>query len=605
LILFLTSVVCHLTSAKKAQSMKDPIINKKLPLFIPHSSMSTAVNKTGSWRFFHPKYEEKTAPCSAACPLGQDIPRIEMLASRGQLKDAFKVILDENPFPAVCGRVCFHPCEGACNRAHMDEPIAIHNLERFLGDRAICDEILANSNPRPPAAKKIAIAGAGPAGLAAAFFLARLGYGCDVFEAASEPGGLLRWGIPTYRLPREVLDYEIKRIENAGVRICCQKPVTRRLLEDLKKDYDALFIGCGYGRSFMLNIQGEEFAGDGLEFLNRLGDGEKISYFGTTAIIGGGNTAIDVARSLARLGAEPLIVYRRRIQDMPAFEPEVAMAAEEGVRIMELVTPVRIRETAGNSSSSLPGYALTLQKMKVSKKETSGRARVIPDGDDTETIPVQNIFVAIGAVAEDLWQFPDSEETKSLLLSHCCFFDQNIPLVYGGDLTSPIKSVTDAIASGKQAAMALDAYFNYGMDAIEERLVGCRVGDGQALSMDVYLENDRKSRTAHIVAFDELVTDYFEPAARSVPPTLDAAERARSFTEIESTLDNGTAREEAARCFNCGICAACDYCRLYCPEMAVEVDKARRSINMDFCKGCGVCATECPRNAMALEEEIK
>jgi Pyruvate/2-oxoacid:ferredoxin oxidoreductase delta subunit len=243
--------------------------------------------------------------------------------------------------------------------------------------------------------------------------------------------------------------------------------------------------------------------------------------------------------------------------------------------------------------------------MKVINKEISGRARVAPDGDDTATVSVQNIFVAIGAVAEDLWQFPDSDETASLSLSHCWFFDQKRPLIYGGDLTSPIKSVSDAIASGKQAAMALDVYFNYGMDAIEERLAGCRVGDGQALSMDVYLENDRKNRTAHIVAYDEIVSDYFEPAARSVPSTLDAAERARSFAEIESTLDNGIAREEAARCFNCGICTACDYCRLYCPEMAVEVKKARRSINLDFCKGCGVCATECPRNAMALEEEIK
>ena len=584
--------------------MKDPLIDRQLPLFIPHSSISTAVNKTGSWRFFHPKYEEKTAPCSAACPVGQDIPRIEMLASRGQLKDAWQTILDENPLPAVCGRVCFHPCESACNRDSMDDPISIHHLERFLGDAAITGKIKADLDPRPSTGKKVAIIGTGPAGLAAAYFVARLGYGCDVFEAASEPGGLLRWGIPAYRLPRDILEHEIARIENAGVRIHCKSSVNGRLLENLKKDYDGLFVGCGYARSFMLNIEGEEFASDGLDFLNRLGVGEKISYFGTAAIIGGGNTAIDVARSLGRLGAEPLIVYRRRIQDMPAFEPEVAMAAEEGVRIMELVAPIRIRETAGDSFSSLPGYELTLQKMKVSKKEISGRARVIPDGDETETIAVQNIFVAIGAVAEDLWQFPDSEEAKSLRLSHCHFFDQKIPLIYGGDLASPVKSVTDAIASGKQAAMALDTYFEHGTNAIEERLAGCRVGAGPALSMDVYLGKDRKNRTAHIVNYDEIVSDYFQSAARNVPSTLDAGQRIRSFTEIESTLDKNAAKEEAGRCFNCGICASCDYCRLYCPEMAVMVENARRSINMDFCKGCGVCATECPRNAMALEEEI-
>ncbi len=585
--------------------MKDSIIDKQLPLFIPHSSISTAVNKTGSWRFFHPTYEEKTAPCSAACPVGQDIPRIEMLASRGQLKDAWQTILDENPLPAVCGRVCFHPCENVCNRANMDAPVAIHHLERFLGDAALIRQTTSDIDLKTPTGKKVAIIGAGPAGLAAAYFLARLGYGCDMFEAAAEPGGLLRWGIPSYRLPRDILKHEISRIENTGVRIHCDSPVNAHILETLNKDYDGLFVGSGYARSFMLNIEGEEFAADGLEFLNRLGVGEKISYFGTAAIIGGGNTAIDVARSLARLGSAALIVYRRRIQDMPAFEPEVAMAVEEGVRIMELVTPIRIRETAGDSTSTTPGYELTLQKMKVSKKETGGRARVIPDGEGTETVNVQNIFVAIGADAETLWRFPESEETNSLIFSHCRFFDQKTPLIYGGDLASPIKSVTDAIASGKQAAMALDTYFKHGMAAIEERLAGARVGDGPALSMDIYLEKDRKNRTAHTVSFDEIVTDYFQPAARSVPSTLDAGRRVRSFSEIVATLDDSTARAEAERCFNCGICAACDYCRLYCPEMAVMVDKARRSINMDFCKGCGVCATECPRNAMALEEEIK
>ena len=585
--------------------MKDPIINKELPLFIPHSSTSTAVNKTGSWRFFHPKYEEKTAPCTAACPVGQDIPRIELLASRGQFEDAWRIILDENPFPAVCGRVCFHPCEGACNRAHMDDAIAIHHLERFLGDTAICGHTKPEVGIKQSNGKKIAIAGAGPAGLSAAYFLARLGYGCHVFEAASAPGGLLRWGIPDYRLPREILENEIRRIENTGVRISCRTPVTGRLLEKLKQDYDGLFIGCGYGHSFMLNIEGEQFASDGLEFLNRLSVGEKISYIGTSAVIGGGNTALDVARSLARLGAAPLIAYRRRIQDMPAFAPEVAMAIEEGVRIMELVSPIRIRESSVGSSSSPPGYELTLQKMKVERIVDSGRALVTPDSHDTETLTVQNIFVAIGATAEDQWRFPDSEEAESWRLSHCCFFKHKKPLIYGGDLASPSKSVSDAIASGKQAALALDLFFQHGMNVVPKGLARYRVGDGPAVSMNAFLERDRQDRSHHIVSFNEIVTDYFSPAARGVPAALAAESRIRSFNEIESTFDNTAAREEAARCFNCGICAACDYCRLYCPEMAVNVKKAQRKINMDFCKGCGVCVTECPRNAMVLEEEIK
>lgn len=281
------------------------------------------------------------------------------------------------------------------------------------------------------------------------------------------------------------------------------------------------------------------------------------------------------------------------------------MAAGEGVRIMELVTPIRIRETIGDSSFAPPGYELTLQQMKVSGKDISGRAAVVPDGDATETVAVQNVFVAIGAVAEELWQFPESEKKTDLPLSHCRLFDQKTPLVFGGDLATPVKSVSDAIASGKQAAMALDTYFQNGADAIDARLAGCRVGAGPALSMDVYLGRDRKKRTSHTVSYDEIVSDYFQPAARSVPSTLVAGQRLKSFSEIESALEDAAACNEAARCFNCGICSACDYCRLYCPEMAVVVERAQRSINMDFCKGCGVCATECPRNAMALEEEIK
>jgi len=604
-ICLLSSDFCPLSSVKKVSPMKDPIIDKKLPLFIPHSNTTTAANKTGSWRFFHPKYEEKTAPCSAACPAGQDIARIEMLASRDRLRDAWQTIIDENPFPAICGRVCFHSCESACNRAGLDEPIAIHSLERFLGDMAITAATRPAASTLSSNGKKVAIAGAGPAGLAAAYFLVRLGYGCDVYEAASQPGGLLRWGIPAYRLPRDILEHEIRRVENSGVNIFCQTPVTQRQLENIQKEYDALFIGCGYGRSLKLGIEGGDLARDGLKFLNRLHGDEKMSFQGTAAIIGGGNTAFDVARALARLGAAPLIVYRRRIPDMPAFGPEVAMAVAEGVRIMELVAPIRIRETAADATAARPCYELSLQKMKVSRQDSGGRARVIPDGDNTATITVQTIFTAIGADAEILWQFPDSEKSETLALSHCKFVEHNMPLIFGGDLTSPVKSVADAIASGKQAAMALDTYFARGTDAIEERLAGCRVGAGPALSMAVYLGEDRINRAAHIVDHAEIVTDYFQTAARSKPSILDAGQRCRSFGEIESTLDSNAARNEALRCFNCGICSACDYCRLYCPEMAVVVEDARRSIDMDFCKGCGVCATECPRNAMALEEEIK
>ena len=578
---------------------------KQLPLFIPHSSISTQVNKTGSWRFFHPKFDEKTASCSAACPLGQDIARIEMLTSWGLLKDAWQTILNENPFPAICGRVCFHPCQSVCNRAHMDEPIAIHHLERFLGDSAISAGRKADLKMKPANGKKVAIAGAGPAGLAAAYFLTRLGYGCDVFEARSEPGGLLRWGIPAYRLPRDILNEEINRVKDLGVTIHCQTPVTENLLEKIRNEYNALFIACGYERSISLKIQGAELTYDGLEFLRKLDPTQKSPFCGTAAIVGGGNTAIDVARSLARLGVKPLIAYRRRMEDMPAFKLEIAMAVQEGVKIIELVAPIRIQKNTKDASISHPTYKLTLQQMKIGKEKTAGRASVVPDGEKTKSINVQDIFVAIGAKVETLWHFLESEETKTWDLRHCRFIEQKIPVFFGGDLTSPVKSVTDAVASGKQAAMALDTYFKKGLDAVEKRLAACRVGAGPAMSMDTYLGGDRKYRNGHIVDPDEIVFDYFQSAPRVIPSSLDAPLSIRSFEEINTTYVNDAAKKEAARCFNCGICNACDFCRLYCPEMAVIIDKAERRINLDYCKGCGVCATECPRNAMTLEEEIK
>ena len=243
--------------------------------------------------------------------------------------------------------------------------------------------------------------------------------------------------------------------------------------------------------------------------------------------------------------------------------------------------------------------------MKVGKEKIAGRAWVVPDGEKTETIDVQDIFVAIGAKAETIWHFLKAEEPNILDLRHCRLIEQKIPVVFGGDLTSPDKSVTDAIASGKQAAMALDTYFEKGLDAVEIRLAACRVGAGPAISMDTYLGGNRKYRNGHIVDPDEIVSDYFQSAPRVIPSSLDAQLSIRSFEEISATYVNDAAKKEAARCFNCGICNACDFCRLYCPEMAVIVDKAERRINLDYCKGCGVCATECPRNAMALEEEIK
>jgi NADPH-dependent glutamate synthase beta subunit-like oxidoreductase/Pyruvate/2-oxoacid:ferredoxin oxidoreductase delta subunit len=579
--------------------------HNKIPLFLPHSSASTVTNKTGSWRYVQPVYAEKTSPCSAACPAGEDIGRVEMLASRNLIQQAWETILEENPFPAVCGRVCFHNCESACNRGQMDDPVAIHHLERFIGDAAISNQEIPQIEILPDNGKKVAIAGSGPSGLGAAYFLTRLGFACEVFEAQSEPGGILRWGIPTYRLPRNVLQKEISRIEKLGVTIHCRTPLSAETLQAFKTRYDAVFIGCGHGRAINLQIEGAQKAINGLQFLYNIRAQREMSLNTkrTAAVVGGGNTAIDVARTLARLEIVPIIVYRRRRQDMPAFGPELHMALDEGVKLKTLLTPIAIKDAGSNSADHQTSYVVRLQKMKVSATEIEGRARVVPDGDKTETLPVDYIFCAIGAEPEAPWYQAPTGESPHLDFSHCKLINDDIPIAYGGDLTNRVKSVADAIASGKQAAIALDTYFKSGWDAVKKAVTGCQIGPGPNVSMTIYLGKERKDRSPHIVPYNEINTHYFKSAARVKTTVLPLEDRIQSFLPVESTLAKQAALEEASRCFNCGICNACDYCRLFCPEMSVIVEDERRHINLDYCKGCGLCVAECPRNAMALKEE--
>ena len=577
--------------------VQEPENGKKIPLFISRSHILTDVNKTGSWRYVRPIYREKTAPCSAACPAGQDIPRIEMFFNQDQYEDALNTILIENPFPSVCGRVCFHPCERVCNRAGLDEPVAVHDLERFVGDAAVRGELKPGLKKLPANGKTVCIIGAGPAGMAAGYFLSLMGYSCDIYETRSEPGGILRWGIPRYRLPESVLTHEIGRIKQYGLKISCNTPVTHDFVEDARNRYQAVFIACGHGRSLKMNIPGEHMADDGLDYLNRLRKGDTAALTTRAAVIGGGNTAIDVARSLVRQGTKATLIYRRQKQDMPAFKEEVEMAVEEGVIIMELFSPVNIEKHDEE-------FDLSLQKMKTSGMETDrGRSRVIPDGGPVHHFRTQKIFTAIGAEPADPWLSPLQKNDATLHLSHCTLADSDPPLLFGGDLTNAIKSVPDAVASGKQAAMAIDIFFKQGGHAITDRLNSCRVGNGPALSMARYMGERHGDKNADVVSFDHINLDYFPREPRAEIKMLDLDDRVRSFDEIKTTLTIDQALKESRRCFNCGICNGCDNCRIFCPEIAVTLNAGERRIDLDYCKGCGICVVECPRSAMELQEE--
>ena len=584
--------------AEKAQARSE----SESPIHImPRSTLSTEANKTGSWRYLRPRYEEKTAPCSAACPAGEDIGKIEMLTAQGLFKEAWETILRENPFPGICGRVCFHPCERSCNRGEFDDPIAIHALERFLADTAERYDLKPLMERLPARPEKVAVVGAGPSGLAAAWFLSQLGYACDVFEASGEAGGILRWGIPLYRLPLAALQREIAQVVAQGVRIHTGRPVTAELLRDLGNAYQAVYLACGHGKTTALRVPGEEMdgVGDGLEFLRRVRGGEQPAVSGVSAVIGGGNTAVDVARTIVRLGGEALILYRRRRQDMPAFGDEVQMALDEGVQLRELVAPERIEKDGGR-------VLVTLRQMRIAGEE-GGRGRIEPDGDKTSQVVVDRMFKATGAEAAEGWYNPPEAAKGVLALSHCALSirDGRPTLAWGGDLTNDVKSVVHAVASGKQAAIALDTLFREGPDSILLKLEACTVGNGPSLSMEIHMGGERRLRNRHVVAYGEINTDYFRYTPRMTQPRLVREERARSFAEIDLRVSGNIAMREAERCFNCGLCNQCDNCHLFCPDLSVirGKDGQGRHINYDYCKGCGLCVVECPRNAMTLEEE--
>lgn len=568
-------------------------------LLIPRSCLTTEGNKTGSWRFLRPRYEDKTAPCAAGCPAGEDIPKIEMLAAQGLFQEAWEVVLRENPFPAVCGRVCFHPCEGACNRGEYDAAVAVHTLERFLSDTAARYDYRPSLTRLPDRKERIAVAGAGPAGLATAHFLTLLGYSCDVFEAAPEAGGVLRWGIPAYRLPEEALRQDLRRLEEEGVRIFTGRPADKPFFAEAAGRYQAVILACGHGRGQSLSIPGEREVGvvEGLDFLRKIREGATPSCEGLTAVIGGGNTAVDVARSVIRLGGKVVIYYRRRRQDMPAFADEVRMALEEGVGLEELVSPAA-------ASRDGEEIVLSLRQMIVMGAEGSGRARVVPDGDKNIEVRVRRIIRAIGAGQEAAWMTPGEGDADVFAFSHCRLIlrEGKIPIVFGGDLTNATKSVAHAVASGKQAAIALDAFFRGGAEAILSELRDCAVGDGTALSMEIHLGGERRLRSPHVVGYTEINTDHFGFAPQLNRPRLLVEERVRSFAEIDLKISVGLAMKEAERCFNCGLCNGCDNCWLFCPDVAVIREGEERRINYDYCKGCGICVVECPRDAMFLGE---
>ncbi len=566
------------------------------------SSTSTLVTHTGSWKYMRPEYHDRVAPCNQGCPVGIDIEGYMALLREGRLTDAADLLLRENPMPATTGRVCHHPCESACNRRELDGAVAIHAVERMLGDFALERELAAP--PVSPRGTAVAVVGSGPAGLACAYHLARLGHRVTVFEAAAEAGGMLRLGIPEYRLPRVVLDREINRIRAAGVTIHCGVRVGSEDLPwgTLLARFDATFLASGAHVSRPLGVAGETAIGvrAGLDFLKEVNRGGRPSIGDVVVTVGGGNTAIDCARTARRLGARSTILYRRTRAEMPAIAQEIDEAEREGVEFVFLAAPV------GFTLDGDRLRAIECTRMQLGPPDESGRRRPVPT-DERFTLPADTVLTAIGEAID-----PDGlplAGTGTAIPTDMWGQTARAGVFAGGDLAEQPRSVADALGAGKRAAIGIDRHLRERAGApLEHREPDAlRLGGRGNLSMTRWRDDDPVPRVAplnEVVTYEDLNPAHFERANRHEDWSLPLEAAVGGFDEVNRGLDRPAGLAEARRCFNCGVCNECELCLIFCPDVAIT----RRNghgflIDLTYCKGCGVCVTECPRGAMLLTRE--
>ncbi len=522
--------------------------------------------RTGPFRIQRPVYVDLLPPCNNACPAGEDIQGWLTHAQAGRMYEAFQHLIRENPMPAVHGRVCYHPCEDSCNRARLDSTVSIHAVERHLGDRAI-EEGWQVEFEAEPTGRRILVVGAGPSGLSAAYHLRRLGHDVEIRDAGPFAGGMMHFGIPKYRLPRDILEAEVKRIENMGVKIVLNHKVEDVMAEKRNGGFDAVFIAVGAHLSKRTEIPGRD-AGkvlDAVSFLKDVETGDVPKLGRRVAVYGGGNTAMDAARTLKRLGVEPMIIYRRDKEHMPAHTFEADEAEEEGVKIHWLRTIKEVDESK-----------FTVEVMRVDEngrpqptgefEELEANDLILALGQDTDTAFMRNIpgieFKWDGVVVVD----------ERMMTGYAGIFA-------GGDMVPSDRTVTIGVGHGKKAARNIDAWLR-----------------------DQAYEKPPKH---DIATFEKLHVWYYTDAAQRPQGHLDMARRRSSFEEVLKGLTEKEAVYEAKRCLSCGNCFECDGCFGACPEDAViKLGPGKRyRYNYDLCTGCAVCFEQCPCHAIEMVPE--
>jgi 2-oxoacid:acceptor oxidoreductase delta subunit (pyruvate/2-ketoisovalerate family) len=539
------------------------------PFAITLDVATSLANKTGSWRTERAVYVDRLPPCNHACPAGENIQQWLYNAEEGGAgyEAAWRQIMEDNPFPAIMGRVCYHPCETSCNRAQLDSPVGINSIEHFLGDEAIKQGWTVDALAEP-SGKRVLIVGAGPSGLSAAYHLTRLGHDVTIYEAGPMTGGMMRFGIPKYRLPRDVLDAEVQRILDMGVKLELGHKVTN--VEEAMNEggFDAAFLAVGAHVSKRAYIPAGESAHilDALSVLRGMEEEEKPMLGRRVVIYGGGNTAMDVARTARRMGAEEaVVVYRRTREKMPAHDFEVQEAEEEGVMLRWLST---IKE-AGEGK-------ITIEKMEL---DETGFPQPTGEFEDLEA---DSVVLALGQDTDlSLIEGVEGIEVEDGVVSVARNMMTGREGVFaGGDMVPDERTVTVGIGHGKKAARYINGWLR---------------------------EQEYEPAPKHELAdFSKLNTWYYSDAPRQERPTLDMIRRQGTFDEVVRSLDEGNALFEARRCLSCGNCFSCDNCYGVCPDNAIiklGEPGEKYAVDYDYCKGCGLCAAECPCGAIKMVPE--